>query len=130
MALQEAIFEWAPVDGEEAERLADTIPSEFPEGRAYSFLLLSERPGIARAQAITLLKKALTETERVTDSFESQRIKSLVGKDLAKVDPPEALRLLSQIKDPFYRSEILRQLAEQFLTRIAKKPWNWRREFP
>ena len=121
MALQEAIFEWAPVDGEEAERLADTIPSEFPEGRAYSFLLLSERPGIARAQAIILLKKALTETERVTDSFESQRIKSLVGKDLAKVDPPEALRLLSQIKDPFYRSEILRQLAEQFSHQDRKK---------
>lgn len=121
VALQEAIFEWAPVDGEEAERWAGAIPAEFSEGRAYSFLLLSQRPGIPRAQAIVLLKKALTETERVTDSFESQRIKSLVGKELAKVDPQEALRLLSQIQDPFYRSDILRHLAEEFSQRDRKK---------
>ncbi len=121
VVLQEVIFEWAPVDGEEAERWADAIPAEFSEGRAYSFLLLSQRPGVPRAQVIVLLKKALTETERVTDSFESQRIKSLVGKELAKVDPQEALRLLSQIQDPFYRSEILRHLAEEFSQRDRKK---------
>lgn len=121
VALQEVIFEWAPVDGEEAERWAGAIPAEFSEGRAYSFLLLSQKPRIPRAQAIVWLKKALTETDRVTDSFESQRIKSLVGKELAKVDPQEALRLLSQIQDPFYRSEILRDLAEEFAQRDRKK---------
>jgi hypothetical protein len=111
-ALQEVIYEWAPVDGEQAERWLEAISPEFSEGRAYSYLLLSRSPGIPPAEAVALLRKALAEADRVDDPFESQRIKNLAGIALAKSGSSEAWRLIPRIGDPFYRSEILGELAE------------------
>jgi len=128
--LQDVISEWAPVHREQAERWTASIPAEFSEGRAYSFILLSQRPGVPRAQAIILLKKALAETKGITDSFESERIKSLAGKGLAKIEPQSTLRLLSQIEDPFYRSEMLGEMAGQLSRQEPKGALELAEEIP
>ena len=85
-ALQNLIFEWAAMDNEQAERWADGLPADFPEGRAYSFLRISRAAGVSRERSIGLVKKAWREAEREPDAFESQRIRMLAGKGMAKLD--------------------------------------------
>jgi hypothetical protein len=113
MVLRDVIMEWTRVDGEQAEKWTGDIPPEFSEARAYSFFLLAQRPGIPPSRAIPLLKKALAETGRIADPFQSQRIKALAGKEMAKLDPEGAFEILSQVADPLYRSEILGGLADR-----------------
>ena len=121
LATQELVYNWATVDGEEAERWAAGIAPAFPAIRAYSFLYLAGNAGFPQTKAFQLLKKATAEIPRVADSFETQKIQSLIAKSLARIDPGEALRMLPQIEDPVYRSEILGQLAWQFSRKDKRK---------
>ena len=120
-ATQELIFNWTSVDGEQAERWAAGISSAFPAIRAYSFLHLAGKAGLPQTKALELLKNAIVEIPRVADSVESQKIQSLSVKDLAKIEPGEALRILPRIEDPVYHSEILGQLAWQFSQKDKRK---------
>jgi hypothetical protein len=113
-AMQEMIFQWSSVDREQAERWATQISSLFPEARAYSFLHLAKNTRLPRAKALRLLKNSLLETIKVVDPFEALKIKALIVKGLVKLEPQEALRILPQVQDPFYRSEVLAQLAIRF----------------
>jgi hypothetical protein len=119
-ALQEMVFQWAALDWERAERLAGEISPVFPEARAYSFIYLSGKTE-EKGKALGLLKRALAETAKVADPFEAQKIKSLIGMGLARLDPGEAFRLLPKITDPYYRSEILRELAREFSRKDKRK---------
>jgi len=119
-AMQEMIFRWTSVDGEQAEAWATQIPSLFPEARAYAFLHLAKSTRLPKAKALGLLRNGLLEATKVVDPFEALKIKALVGKGFAKLEPEEAFRILPQIQDPFYLSEILAQLATRF-SQIDKK---------
>ena len=113
-AMQEMVFQWASVDGEQAERWATQISSFFPEARSYSFIHLAGSTRLPKAKALGLLKNGLFEAIKVTDPFEALKIKALIVKALVKLEPREALRILPQVEDPFYRSELLAQLAMHF----------------
>ena len=120
-ALGEMILLWGAVDGEMAEGWAEGMAPEQAEARAYAFLSLSLRPGISPEKTKALMQKTLEAAMRIPDSFESQKIMSLIGKGLVKVDPQAALLLLPQIADPFFRSEILEQMAELFSSANPRK---------
>jgi hypothetical protein len=120
-ALQNLIFEWAAIDNERAERWADGLPADFPEGRAYSFLRISRAAGVSRERAIGLVKKAWREAEREPDAFESRRIRMLAGKGMAKLDLQELTRLIPGIDDPFFRSEVLAEAASELSLRDPRK---------
>jgi hypothetical protein len=113
-AMQEMIFRWTSLDGEQAEYWATQIPPLFPEARAYSFLHLAGNTRLPKAKALRLLGSGLLEATKVVDPFEALKIKALIVKRLAKLKPEEAFRILPQIQDPFYLSEILAQLAIRF----------------
>jgi len=113
-AMQEMVFQWASVDGEQAERWVTQISSLFPEARAYSCLHLAGDRRLPKAKALRLLKNGLLDANKVADPFEALKIKALIVKGLVKLEPQEALRILPQIQDPFYLSEILAQLAMHF----------------
>jgi hypothetical protein len=113
-AMQEMVLQWTSVDWEQAERWAIQIPSLFPEARAYSFIHLARDVGLPKARALGLLKTSLLEAAKVVDPFESLKIKALIVKGLVELEPQEALRMLPQVQDPFYRSEVLTQLAVRF----------------
>lgn len=119
-ALEEMVFQWAALDWEEAERLAGGISPVFPEARAYSFIYLSGKAG-EKGKALGILKRALAETPRVEDPFEAQKIKSLIGMGLARLDPGEAFRILPKITDPYYRSEILGELVRELSKKDKRK---------
>jgi hypothetical protein len=63
---------------------------------------------------LEFLNNGLLEAIKVTDPFEALKIKALIVKGLVKLDPRETLRILPQVQDPFYRSEVLAQLAINF----------------
>jgi len=128
-ALQEMVFQWAALDGQQAERLAGEIPPGFPEARAYSFLYLSGKTG-EKGKALGLLKNALAETAKVSDPFESQKIRRLIGMGLARLEPAEALRLLPEVADPYYRSEILGELAREFSKKDKRKALDLAEKIP
>jgi len=113
-AMQEMIFRWTNLDEEQAEYWATQISSLFPEVRAYSFLHLAGNARLPKAKALGLLRKGFLEATKVVDPFEALKIKALIVKGLAKLEPEEAFRILPQIQDPFYLSEILAQLAIRF----------------
>ncbi len=113
-AMQEMIFQWASVEGEQAENWATQISSFFPEARAYSFLHLAGNTRLPKTKALGLLKNGLLEATKVVDPFEALKVKALIVKSLAKLEPEEAFRILPQIQDPFYLSEILAQMAIRF----------------
>ncbi len=120
-AIQEMVFHWAPLDVEQAERIVIGISPLFPEVRAYSFIYLSRNTGIRKVKAVFFLRNALAEISKVNDPFEAQKIKSLIAKSWVRLELGEALRILPQIEDPFYRSEILGQLAIQFSQKDKRK---------
>ena len=113
-ALLDLAFHWVPFDKEQSERFATGISSSFPETRAYAFLHLSRNPDLSKAKAETFLKDALAEIPKISDSFEAQKIQSIVAKEFVRLEPEEAFRLLPKVQDPFYRSEILAELAMRF----------------
>ncbi len=120
-AAQEMVSQWVLLDQKQAEDWVDEILPHFPEGHAYSLIQLSSHSGFSKEKSLAFLKKALLETSKVTDPFEAKKIKSLIVKGVAKLDPEEALRMIPHIKDPFYRSEILQQLARQFSAQDKKR---------
>ena len=128
-ALQEMVFQWAALDGQQAERLAGEISPLFPEARAYSFIYLSGKMG-GKGQDLRLLKNALAETAKVADPFEAQKIRRLIGMGLARLDPAETFRLLPEIADPYYRSEILGVLALEFSKKDKRKALDLAEKIP
>jgi hypothetical protein len=129
-AMQEMIFQWASVDGEQAERWATQISPLFPEARAYSFLHLAKNRRLPKAKALRLLKKSLYEATNVGDPFEALKIKALILKGFVKLEPQEVLRILPQVQDPFYRSEVLAQLAIRFSHVDKRKGLNLAEKIP
>ena len=119
-ALQEMVFQWAVLDWEQAERLTGEISPVFPEARAYSFIYLSGKAG-DRKRALELLRNALAETGKIADPFEAQKIRSRIGVRLARLDPEGALRVLPEMVDPYYRSEILGELSREFSKKDKRK---------
>lgn len=128
-ALQEMVFQWAALDRRQAEKLAGEISPLFPEARAYSFIYLSGKAG-EKGQDLRLLKNALAETAKVADPFEAQKIRSLIGMGLAKLDPAEAFHLLPEIADPYYRSEILGELVLEFSKKDKRKALDLAEKIP
>ncbi len=114
LALFGLAFHWVLFDREQSEQFAAGISPSFPETRAYAFLHLSRNPDLSKAKAETFLKDALAEVPKISDAFEAQKIKRLVAKEWVRLEPEEALRILPQVQDPFYRSEILAELAMHF----------------
>ncbi|MBI5968296.1 MAG: hypothetical protein HY882_10625, partial [Deltaproteobacteria bacterium] len=115
LAMQELVRQWAPLDWEQADRWASGISPGFPAERAYAFIHVARRNAeIPREKAENLLKRALIEASKIDDPCEAQKIKTLVVKGFTGFEPEEALRILPQLEDPFYRSEILGALAEHF----------------
>jgi hypothetical protein len=111
--LQEMVFQWAALDGQQAERIAGGISPIFPEARAYSSIYLSGKTA-EKGKATGLLKNALAETAKVADPFEAQKIRRRIGMGWVRLDTAEAFRLLPDIADPYYRSEILAEIALEF----------------
>lgn len=128
-ALQEMVFQWVALDWQQAERLAGEISPGFPEARAYSFIYLSGKAGEKR-KALGMLKNALAETAKVADPFEAQKIRRLIGRNLAMLDPAEAFRILPEIEDPYYRSEILGELALEFSKKDKRKALDLAEKIP
>jgi len=118
--LLEMASQWAPIDEQQAEAWTEAISSEFPELRAYSFIRLAQTPGISKAKGQALLKKALEEAIQIEDSYESEKVKTLAIKGLAALDPLEATPLVAKVGDPYYRSEILGEIAER-ISRVDQK---------
>ena len=129
-ALQEMIFHWAPLDWEQAERWAAEISPDFPATRAYSFTRVAEIAAAPRAKARELLQRALVETSKISDSDEALKIKSLIAKRMIEVEPAEALKIIQKIEDPFYRSEILEQLAVRLTQRDKRKATEFAEKIP
>lgn len=119
-ALQELVFRWSRLDMEQAKRLAMEIPVAYPEERAYAMIHLAKSRKIERTQALTLLQEASAEMLKISDPFEASKVRGLIGKELAQLDPREALQVLSRIEDPLYRSEILGALALQLSKKDRK----------
>jgi hypothetical protein len=128
-ALQEMVFQWASLDGQQAEHIAGEISPVFPEARAYSFIFLSGKTA-QKGKASGLLKTALAETAKVADPFEAQRIRRLIGMGLARLDPVEAFRLMPDIADPYYRSEILGEMALEFSKKDKRKALDLAEKIP
>ncbi len=116
-ALQELVFRWSLLDMEQAKRLAMEIPAAYPEERAYALIHLAKSRKIERTQALTLLREVSAEMLKISDPFEASKVRGLIAKELAKLEPREALQVLPRIEDPLYRSEILGALA----LRLSKK---------
>ncbi|MDI6755896.1 MAG: hypothetical protein QME78_16075, partial [Thermodesulfobacteriota bacterium] len=113
MAVQEMVFHWAALDWEQAERWAEESTPEFPEARAYALVNLARSAAIPRDKALAHFKNVLTETSRITDSFEAQKIKSLIAKGMSEFEVAGALKIIPQVDDPYQRSEILGQLTRR-----------------
>jgi len=130
-AMQELVQQWAPLDWEQAERWAAGISPVFPAERAYSFIHLAKRnSGIPREKAENLLKRAWTEASRINDPFQAQKIRTLVAEGLAGLDPAETLRIVPQLEDPLYRSEILGVLTEHLSRKDKKKALDLAEKIP
>ncbi|HSB04790.1 MAG TPA: hypothetical protein VLK23_06300 [Thermodesulfobacteriota bacterium] len=110
-ALQGLVFHWVSLDIEQAKRLAMEIPPAYPEERAYALIHLAKNKGNSKVKALTLLKEVSAEMVKISDPFIAQKVKGLIAKELAIIEPREAFQILPQIEDPFYRSEILGALA-------------------
>jgi hypothetical protein len=122
LATQELVFKWALLDSEQSERWANGIPLVSPEARAYSFIHLAKvNLKISKKKAEEFLKRALAETSHVSDPYEGEKIKSLIGQCLVEIQPIEALQMVPKIKDPFYRSQILGQMALKFSPQDKRK---------
>ena len=106
-AMEDLVVHWTPLDFEQAKRLAMEIPSTCPAERAYALIYLAKNGKVPGSKALILLKEASSEMLRVSDPFESRKLKGLIGKEAARLDPGEAIAILPKVKDPFYRSEIL-----------------------
>ncbi len=113
MAKQELASKWAPLDPEMAESWAAGIPLAHPAIRAYAFLQISRVNGLPQSKAEALLKSVMSEARKVEgDGFEGQKLKTLALMDLSRKNPEEVSRLLLEVKDPYFRSQILRRMAE------------------
>lgn len=120
-SLQEMIFHWAPFDWEQAERWAAEISQNIPTTRAYSLIRIAQTAGVPRTKAHELWKRALAETSKISDSGEALKIRSLIAQGIFVIAPQEALRIIQQVEDPFYRSEILEQLAKEVTHRSKRE---------
>ncbi|MBM4332815.1 MAG: hypothetical protein FJ117_16650 [Deltaproteobacteria bacterium] len=121
LAAQEMVVHWAALDWEQAELFAEEITPEFPEARAYALVNLARSPAIPRDKALTHIKNALTETSRIIDSFEAQKIKSLVVKGMSELEVAGALKIIPQVDDPYQRSEILGQVIRRLAALDKRK---------
>jgi hypothetical protein len=106
-ALQGLVFHWASLDIEQAKRLAMEIPPAYPEERAYALIYLAKNKENSKAKALTLLKEVSAEVVKISDPFIAQKVKGLIAKELAIIEPREAFQILPQIEDSFYRSKSL-----------------------
>ncbi len=120
-SLQEMIFHWAPIDWEQAEGWAAEISQKFPETRAYSLIRIAQAAGVPRSKALELWKGALAETSKISDPGEALKIRSLIARGIFGIAPQEALRIIQQAEDPFYRSVILEQWVKDVAQRDKKK---------
>ncbi len=120
-ALLDLSSRWVSLDQEQSEQFAAGIPPSFPETRAYALLHLSRNPDLPKAKAETFLRNALVEIPKISDAFEAQKISRLIAKEFVRLEPEEALRVLTKIQDPFYRSEILSELAMRFSAMDKRK---------
>jgi len=121
LAIQEMVMAWAPLDWERAERWAAGIAPDFPAARGYAFIHLASRSTrIPKDKAVSLLKGAIVEASRVPDSYEAQKVQRLAVQSLGQLEPEEALRVIPEVENPYYRSEILGQLARR-LSREDKR---------
>ena len=120
-ALQEMVFSWASSDWERAEEWAGEIPANQAEAGVFALIQIGRSKGIPKEKSEAVLKKALAETDRIEDSFQAQKTRTLILLTLAGLNPREAAKSLPKIGDTILRSEVEVRIIDQMATKNGEK---------
>jgi len=130
MATHTVVREWASIDPMVAERWAAGISLSQPAVRAYALLELGRVQRLSAEKSTALLKGVIAEANRVEEPFEAEKLKTLAVMELSKKNFPEAIAILLEIQDPYFRSQILSQWARERAAENPRKAMEWAMKIP